>query len=267
MIEYGHLMTKASLEEGDKFEDYVNKNNMVVTEAWADPWAKNLQEDTLLQFERRAYFRVDKRTQTGNDEHVVLDCILIPDGKEKSMNSDKANIQASELTKGTGDKKGDKKKGKGDKAAEGDNTATEGADGEKKGPSKKDLQKAAKLAKKAEMKAGGGAEKKVEENKENPKSKKPEEPKQDKAANKPTNNAKVDLDFSVAEDKDLANIDLYLQTNTYLSGVNAPGIKDAFILEGLEAKKMTPDSNKYPNLFAWWWTLSAFQQAARELWN
>jgi len=112
-------MTKASLEEGDKFEDFVNKNNMVVTEAWAEPWAKNLQEDTLIQFERRAYFRVDKRNQTGNDEHVVLDCILIPDGKEKSMNSDKANIQASELTKGTGDKKGDKKKGKGDKAAEG----------------------------------------------------------------------------------------------------------------------------------------------------
>lgn len=268
LIEYGHLMTKASLEENDKFEDFVNHNNMVVTEAWADPWAKQLDEDYLLQFERRAYYRVDKRNQTGNDDHVVLDCILIPDGKEKAMNSDKVQIQASELTKGTdAGKKGDKKKGKGDKAAEGGKDATQGADGEKKGPSKKDLKKAEKKAKKADMKAEGGADKKAPENKENPKSKKPDQPKTDKAASKPTNNAKVDTNFSIAEDKDLANIDLYLQTNTYLSGGNTPGAKDAKILEALESKKTTPDSSKYPSLFAWWWTLAAFQPAARELWN
>lgn len=29
----------------------------------------------------------------------------------------------------------------------------------------------------------------------------------------------------------------------------------------------TPDRSKYPNLFAWWWNLSPFQENARALWG
>lgn len=41
LIEYGHLLTKQSLEDEDKLEDFINYNSKFVTEAWAEPHVKN----------------------------------------------------------------------------------------------------------------------------------------------------------------------------------------------------------------------------------
>jgi len=270
LFEYGHLMNKASLDENDKFEDHVNKNSVFVTECWADPCAKTLPVDYFLQFERRAYFRVDKRVQTGDDSSVTLECILIPDGKTKAMCEDKGKIDNKEFAKGAGSdarvekKKAEKAKGK------------EGKEGEEaKGPSKKDLQKAAKKAKKDDMKANpdkkvteapaenGGKPANVDSPKKHAQENKEIKTEKPKIAMVP---AKAMETFSIADDNGISELEGHFKTNLYLSGKDLPSQNDAKLLEQMEKLKFTPDQNKHQNIFAWWWTLVSFQPAAREMW-
>jgi len=95
--EYDHLITKKKPEESDKIEDIAERNSMHDTQSIADPVLKTLQKDTVVQLERRGYYRVDcihwKDRQT-----MVL--IKIPDGKTKAMSTLSTKIDAAKLTKG-----------------------------------------------------------------------------------------------------------------------------------------------------------------------
>eukprot|EP00537_Pseudo-nitzschia_pungens_P003248 CAMPEP_0172361408 /NCGR_PEP_ID=MMETSP1060-20121228/5242_1 /TAXON_ID=37318 /ORGANISM="Pseudo-nitzschia pungens, Strain cf. cingulata" /LENGTH=912 /DNA_ID=CAMNT_0013083653 /DNA_START=85 /DNA_END=2823 /DNA_ORIENTATION=- len=82
LTEFDHLVTKEKLEEGDKFEDFVNPNTIATTSAIGDPCLKTLQEGDVIQLERRGFYRVD-RPYLGKDKPCVL--YMIPDGKTKSM--------------------------------------------------------------------------------------------------------------------------------------------------------------------------------------
>ena len=82
LTEFDHLVTKAKLEEDDKFEDFVNPTTMATTEVLGDAALKSLKEHEVIQLERRGYYRVDRPYQS-EDKPLVL--YMIPDGKTKAM--------------------------------------------------------------------------------------------------------------------------------------------------------------------------------------
>ena len=82
LTEFDHLVTKEKLEEGDKFEDYVNPNTIATTSVVGDVCLKTLQEGDIIQLERRGFYRCD-RPYHGAAKPCVL--YMIPDGKMKSM--------------------------------------------------------------------------------------------------------------------------------------------------------------------------------------
>jgi len=82
LTEFDHLVTKEKLEEGDKFEDYVNPNTIATTSVVGDVCLKTLKEGDVIQLERRGFYRID-RPYLGPDKPCVL--YMIPDGKTKSM--------------------------------------------------------------------------------------------------------------------------------------------------------------------------------------
>ena len=82
LTEMDHLITKQELEEGDKFEDFVNHNTVATTEVIGDAGLRTLHEHEVIQLERRGYYRVDKPYMSA-DKPIVL--YMIPDGKSKAM--------------------------------------------------------------------------------------------------------------------------------------------------------------------------------------
>lgn len=77
LIEYDFLITKKSLEKGDKMEDYINPNFMIQTDAVGDPNLKLLCKGQKIQLERKGYWICDMFI----NEPIVL--INIPDGRSK----------------------------------------------------------------------------------------------------------------------------------------------------------------------------------------
>lgn len=82
LTEFDNLITKDKLEEGDKFDDYINPTTIATTEVIGDAALKTLGEHDIIQLERRGYYRVD-RPYVNVDKPIVL--YMIPDGKTKAM--------------------------------------------------------------------------------------------------------------------------------------------------------------------------------------
>src|SRR5947207_15944704 len=76
---FDHLITKDKLEEGDKIEDFVNKESVSSIDAIGDVNLKTLPVGSIIQFERKGYFRLDTAydVETGKPGEFFL----IPDGK------------------------------------------------------------------------------------------------------------------------------------------------------------------------------------------
>ncbi|CAG8972139.1 hypothetical protein HYALB_00008145 [Hymenoscyphus albidus] len=77
--EFDWLMTKDKLDEGDNWEDFVNKDSCSKLEALCDANVSDLKVDDLIQLERKGYFRVDKIAS--DKDGLVL--FGIPTGKTK----------------------------------------------------------------------------------------------------------------------------------------------------------------------------------------
>jgi len=76
---FDHLITKDKLEENDKIEDYVNHDSVSSVEAIGDINMKTLPVGSIIQFERKGYFRLDRAydPETGK----AGEFFLVPDGK------------------------------------------------------------------------------------------------------------------------------------------------------------------------------------------
>ena|SRR6202035_1060765 len=76
---FDHLITKDKLEEGDKIEDYVNHDSVSSINAIGDINLKTLPVGSIIQFERKGYFRLDRAydPETGK----AGEFFLVPDGK------------------------------------------------------------------------------------------------------------------------------------------------------------------------------------------
>ena len=83
LTEFDNLISKDKLEETDKFEDFINPHTMATTQVIGDANLKNLQENEIIQLERRGYYRCDRPYTNNSDKPLIL--YMIPDGKSKAM--------------------------------------------------------------------------------------------------------------------------------------------------------------------------------------
>ena len=91
LTEFDHLVTKEKLEEGDKFEDYVNPTTLATTNVIGDINLKSLKEGDVIQLERRGFYRVDQPYRGSYEKPIIL--YMIPDGKMKSMSGRSGKLQ------------------------------------------------------------------------------------------------------------------------------------------------------------------------------
>ncbi len=84
LVEFDHLISKAKLEEDEKFQDFVNPVTRVENDALCDPCVRVLNEGDVIQLERKGFYRIDKPY---NDIDRVVVMFAIPDGKAKSLNA------------------------------------------------------------------------------------------------------------------------------------------------------------------------------------
>ena len=73
--------------------------------------------------------------------------------------------------------------------------------------------------------------------------------------------------FTIKTEDGIKAVDKFLETNSYLSGGNAPGAQDRDLLNEIETAKFQPCHTKCANLYGWWWTLAPFRENARALWG
>jgi glutamyl-tRNA synthetase len=76
---FDHLITKDKLEEGDDITDYVNHDSVAHVEATGDLSMKTLPVGSIIQFERKGYFRLDRAYDPVTS--TAGEFFLIPDGK------------------------------------------------------------------------------------------------------------------------------------------------------------------------------------------
>jgi glutamyl-tRNA synthetase len=80
LIEYGHLITKAKPKgkdpNKDEVADIANFNGIKRVSALADPDVRPLAEGSMVQFQRKGYYRLD-----GVNAEGMLQFISIPDGR------------------------------------------------------------------------------------------------------------------------------------------------------------------------------------------
>jgi glutamyl-tRNA synthetase len=76
---FDHLITKDKLEENDKLEDFVNRDSVSSVDAVGDINMRTLPIGSIIQFERKGYFRLDKAYNADTGEPGEF--FLIPDGK------------------------------------------------------------------------------------------------------------------------------------------------------------------------------------------
>lgn len=65
LVDFDYLITKDTLEEGDQLEDFLNPDTEFRTKVVADCNVTDLQENDIIQFERKGYFRVDRAFKHG----------------------------------------------------------------------------------------------------------------------------------------------------------------------------------------------------------
>ena len=94
LVDYDFLIRVPKLDEGDDFEAAVNPETMREEFAWGETSMATLSVGTIVQLERKDYFRVDRaynaKTPT---EPMVL--ILVPDGRPRSWGVSSAAAKAA----------------------------------------------------------------------------------------------------------------------------------------------------------------------------
>ncbi|GAA5973550.1 hypothetical protein JCM11641_007114 [Rhodosporidiobolus odoratus] len=130
LVDYDYLITKNKLEEEDSVEDLLNPKTEYRTAALADANLATVPHGTILQFERKGYYILDRAYDASSPTPAAV-LILIPDGKASSvaLKHQAASASASS-TPATGAAGGEDKKKK--KTSAKDKVAATAAAGGKK---------------------------------------------------------------------------------------------------------------------------------------
>lgn len=81
LVEFDHLLSKAKIEEDEDFKNFVNPVTKRETLALCDPLLRSLSAGTVLQLERKGFFRLDKAYDAVNNVTQIT-LFAIPDGKK-----------------------------------------------------------------------------------------------------------------------------------------------------------------------------------------
>ncbi len=151
IIEFGNLITKPSLDEGDDICKFINPNSKGETLMLGEAAMKSLKKADIIQIERRGFCYVD---QPWNETTKMLVLHFIPDGKTKSMSTITSQIDPNKVSKGEGAELSQKKaKKQKSKAKEGKKEGKEeGKEEDKEGKPKAKKEKPAKKEGKKEGK-------------------------------------------------------------------------------------------------------------------
>ncbi|KWU44321.1 glutamyl-tRNA synthetase [Rhodotorula sp. JG-1b] len=84
LLDYDYLITKKKLEEDDKVEELLNPKTEFRTAAIADHNVRSLPAGSIIQFERKGFYIVDKAFDPSQPDQPA-ELILIPDGKASSI--------------------------------------------------------------------------------------------------------------------------------------------------------------------------------------
>lgn len=89
---FDHLITKDKLEEDDKLENFVNPHTVESVKAHGDVNLRTLPVGSIIQFERKGYYRLDTAydMETGKPGEFFN----IPDGKTVNRYGAKESIKA-----------------------------------------------------------------------------------------------------------------------------------------------------------------------------
>ncbi|KAK4140985.1 tRNA synthetases class I, catalytic domain-containing protein [Dichotomopilus funicola] len=79
--EFDYLLTKDTLGKEDKLDDFLATNTATMTEALCDANLATVEADSIIQLERKGYFRVDKAAGQGPGGRAVL--FKIPTGAKE----------------------------------------------------------------------------------------------------------------------------------------------------------------------------------------
>ncbi|KAJ5831963.1 hypothetical protein N7474_000274 [Penicillium riverlandense] len=66
LVDFDHLLTKDSLDENDKLEDFLNPHTEFREDAVADGNVAKLKEGDIIQFERKGFYRLDRAYAPGS---------------------------------------------------------------------------------------------------------------------------------------------------------------------------------------------------------
>jgi len=127
LVEFDHIITKSKIEKHDDVTQIINPKSKFEYIAYAEGNMKNLPVKSIIQFERRGFFYLDK---IAGPDNQLLTFHFIPDGKTKSMSILTSKVDAKQMSKGKIE----------EKKVEVEQNVKKGEE-EKKGPSKKDLKK------------------------------------------------------------------------------------------------------------------------------
>jgi glutamyl-tRNA synthetase len=89
---YDHLITKDKLEEDDKLENFVNLHSVESVTAHGDVNLRTLAVGSIIQFERKGYYRLDRAYDQETGE--AGEFILVPDGKTVNRYGAKESVKA-----------------------------------------------------------------------------------------------------------------------------------------------------------------------------
>lgn len=93
LLDYDYLVTAKKMEKDDSLDEVINPVTEFISLGLADSNVAELQEGTIIQFERKGYFIVDKprgkasKVFGENDAEAAerVELITIPDGKAASV--------------------------------------------------------------------------------------------------------------------------------------------------------------------------------------
>jgi len=77
LVDFGHLLTKKKLEEGDDITKFVNPQSKMEYAVYGDPNLRLLKKGEIIQLERRGYYICDQPLI----KPKTLQLFFIPDGK------------------------------------------------------------------------------------------------------------------------------------------------------------------------------------------
>ncbi|KPV71920.1 uncharacterized protein RHOBADRAFT_56299 [Rhodotorula graminis WP1] len=84
LLDYDYLITKKKLEEDDSVEALLTPQTEFRTSAVADHNVASLAKGSIIQFERKGFYIVDRAFDSSKPDEAV-ELILIPDGKASSI--------------------------------------------------------------------------------------------------------------------------------------------------------------------------------------